>query len=104
MLPRSLILIPVLAAVSSIAAAQPAGPPVPAYQAELAAPSAEGRIVVRDTIWRCSENQCSAGRSPRRHALVCAGLARSAGEVRRFVVNGQEWTADQLSRCNGTTR
>jgi hypothetical protein len=84
--------------------ASPAVAQAPYYSAEPAAAPAEARLVVRDSVWRCSAGQCVAGRSPTRHALVCAGLARTVGELRRFAVEGREFDAEQLASCNRRAR
>ena len=86
------------------AAASPALAQTPHYSAELAAAPSDNRLVVRDSVWRCSGAQCVSGRSPRRHILVCAGLARSAGEIRRFAVEGREFDSEQLATCNAGAR
>ena len=84
--------------------ASPAVAQAPYYSAEPAAAPAAARIVVRDSVWRCSAGQCLAGRSPTRHALVCAGLARTVGELRRFAVEGREFGPEQLASCNRRAR
>jgi len=86
------------------AAASPAVAQTPHYSAELAAAPSENPLVIRDSVWRCNGAQCVSGRSPRRHVLVCAGLARNAGEVRRFAVEGREFDSEQLASCNGRAR
>ncbi len=84
--------------------ASPAAAAAPAYSAQPVAAPAEGRLVVRDLVWSCNDRGCTAGRSPTRHALVCAGLARELGELRRFAVKGEEFSAEQLGDCNRRAR
>ena len=85
-------------------ASAPALAQVPVYSATpTAAPSVQ-RLVVRDSVWRCSGAECVAASSPTRHALVCAGLARKVGQLRRFSVNGTEFSSDQLAACNQSAR
>ena len=86
------------------AAASPALAQAPHYSAELAAAPGDNPLVIRESVWRCNGTQCVSGRSPRRHVLVCAGLARSAGEVRRFAVEGREFDTEQLASCNAGAR
>ena len=85
-------------------AASPALAQAPVYSASPTVAPAQARLVVRDSIWRCSAGQCVAGTSLTRHARVCAGLARSVGELRRFAVNGAEFNAEQLASCNRSAR
>ena len=70
------------------------------YQAEPAAKPAETRIVLRDTIWKCGDTGCVAGKSDSRPAIVCAVLAREVGTLNRFVVKGEPLPAEQLEKCN----
>lgn len=91
-----------IAAIALFAA--PASASAPVYMAQPATSAPEGRLVVRDVIWRCDDQGCTAGRSPTRHALVCAGLARELGELRRFSVGGQDFDGDQLEACNRRAR
>ena len=85
-------------------AATPASAQAPVYSATPTAAPAEQRLVVRDSVWRCSAGQCVAGASLTRHALVCAGLARSVGQLSRFAVNGNEFSTEQLASCNRSAR
>ena len=95
---------PVLASALAFASASPAAAQTGFYSAEPATAPAQARLVVRDSVWRCAGGQCVAGRSPTRHALVCAGLARSVGELRRFAVEGREFSAEELTSCNRRAR
>ena len=84
--------------------ASPALAQAPYYSADPAAAPAQQRLVVRDSIWRCDGGQCVSPRSPRRHVLVCAGLARSVGQLRRFAVEGREFDSEALAACNANAR
>jgi hypothetical protein len=85
--------------------AVPTGAAAPAqYRAELAAPPSTDRLVVRDTVWHCGGGRCDATNGTSRPAILCAALAREAGTVRSFAVEGQAITAPELEKCNARAR
>lgn len=71
------------------------------YRAELASPAPAAKFVARDIVWSCDGAACGAGRGSSRPLLICAGLAKKAGEVKSFVADGKALEADDLARCNG---
>lgn len=73
---------------------------VPYFKAEPAAKPAEARLVLRDTMWKCGDASCTAGRSNSRPAVVCAVLAKEVGSLRSFTVEGTALTAEELEKCN----
>ncbi len=72
----------------------------PHFQAEPTAKPAAERLVLRDTIWRCGDSGCAAGKSSSRPAVVCAVLARQVGSLRSFSADGQPLSAEELEKCN----
>ncbi len=64
----------------------------------------EGRLVLRDTFWRCGEAGCGAAESSSRPAIVCAVLAREVGALRSFTVQGRALAAEELDKCNARAR
>ena len=70
------------------------------YRAELAAPSAAARLVVRDIVWNCTGVGCVAGQGNSRPIVDCTALVRQAGAVRSFSVAGAPLPADALEKCN----
>jgi hypothetical protein len=74
------------------------------YRAVLATPPAAGRLIVRDLIWHCGADGCVAGKSNSRVALDCAALARQAGALRSFSVEGRALSAEELEKCNARAR
>ena len=87
-----------------VGAAGPAMAAAPYYKAELAAPPAAERLVVRDLIWKCGADGCIAGRSTSRPATDCSALARQVGALRSFAVEGRALAADDLEKCNARAR
>jgi hypothetical protein len=71
------------------------------YRAELANPAATGKFVARGVVWSCTGTSCVAGRGTSRPLLMCAGLAKEAGQVKSFAADGKALEAEDLSRCNG---
>jgi hypothetical protein len=74
------------------------------FRAELATPSGQPRLVVRDMVWRCDGGICVAPKGSSRPAVVCAALVREAGALRSFTVDGDALPADQLEKCNARAR
>jgi hypothetical protein len=74
------------------------------YRAELAAPAPAARLIVRDVVWRCDGAACVAPAANSRPALVCAALARQAGALRSFAVEGRALAAEELEKCNARAR
>ena len=99
---RSRLLPLLLLAAPGIACAVTAS--APQYRAELAAPASADRLIVRDTLWHCGGGTCVAAIGASRPAVVCAALAREAGALRSFAVDGRVLAADALEKCNARAR
>jgi len=98
--PRSAI----VAALAAAAACIPAAAALPSgfYAAELTAQPAKGKFVARQLVWNCEGANCAATqKSPSRAELVCASLAREAGEVKAFRAGKVVFDAPEIARCNG---
>jgi len=91
--------LPFLAAAFTPVAAGAAGSAY--YRAELANPAPKAKFVARDVVWACDGVHCVAGRGTSRPLIMCASLARVAGEVKSFTVDGAAITPEDLARCNG---
>lgn len=72
----------------------------PAFQADPVAKPASERIVLRDTVWRCGDSGCAAGKSSSRPQIVCAILAKKVGSLRSFSAEGQALSQEELEKCN----
>lgn len=71
------------------------------YQASLASPPAQARLVAKGLIWTCADTQCAARqKSPSRDAIVCSALARQIGPLTGFAVGGKAFDTEALARCN----
>jgi hypothetical protein len=92
-------------ALSIGAAALPAVPTAaaggPFYRAELADAAKTARFVARDVVWVCEGTTCTAGRGTSRPLMMCAALAKKAGRVTSFTVDGKPLEDADIARCNG---
>jgi hypothetical protein len=73
------------------------------YSATLDQPSSQ-RIIARDIAWSCGPAACQGATEDSRPAVLCESLARRAGRVAAFVVNGQAFDPAALARCNLAAR
>jgi hypothetical protein len=82
------------------AAALAASPSVAAtYSAKLIAPSTQ-RIIARDITWNCGPAACQGATEESRPVVLCQSLAKRAGRVESFIVNGRALGPADLDRCN----
>jgi hypothetical protein len=93
---RSILLVSALAAVAAPAAAAN-------YSAKLAAP-ASGHIVARDINWACAGDSCQGATPESRPAVLCQALAKKAGKVESFLVDGRAFSDSELGKCNASIK
>jgi hypothetical protein len=86
------------------AAALAATPSVAAtYSAKLITPATQ-RIIARDIVWKCGPAACQGATEDSRPVVLCQSLARRAGRVESFIVNGRAFAAADLDHCNIAAR
>jgi hypothetical protein len=73
------------------------------YSATLASP-AKGRLIGRDIVWRCGAAACQGATEESRPAVLCESLAKRAGRVEAFLVDGRAFTTAELDRCNASAK
>jgi hypothetical protein len=73
------------------------------YSATLTTP-ASGRFIARDIVWTCGAAACQGATDESRPVVLCESLAKRAGRVERFLVDGQELPRDELARCNAMAK
>ena len=83
--------------------AAPALAGAPTLEASLSTPS-QGRIITRSAAWNCGETGCFTTSSESRPMVQCQLLAKEAGALSRFAVNGVDFAADELAKCNKKAR
>jgi hypothetical protein len=88
-------------ALSALIAAVPAG--AASYSARLAVPSA-GRIIARDIVWNCGPDACQGATDESRPVVLCQSLAKHAGRIDSFIVNGRSVSPAELDRCNASAK
>ena len=69
------------------------------YHAKPASPAA-GRIIARDIVWHCAGSACRAASDQSRPVVICQALARRAGRLDGFAVDGRAFDNAELNRCN----
>ena len=91
-----------LIAVSALAiAAVPAT--AATYSAKLAAPTSQ-RIIARDISWSCGADACQGATDESRPAVLCQGLAKRAGRIDNFLVDGRAFSSAELDKCNASAK
>jgi hypothetical protein len=93
---RSALIVSALAFAATPAAAA-------TYSARLTAP-ASGRLIARDIVWNCGPAACQGATDDSRPAVLCEGLAKRAGPVTEFLVDGRALSASELDRCNARAK
>ena len=73
------------------------------YSATLAAPTT-ARFIARDITWNCGASACQGSTDESRPVVLCESLAKRAGPIQTFVVDGRALPASDLDRCNASAK
>ncbi|MES2119907.1 MAG: hypothetical protein V4513_04955 [Pseudomonadota bacterium] len=73
------------------------------YTATLAAPT-NAKIIARDISWNCSGAACFGATVNSRPTVLCQSLAKRAGRLDSFAVDGRAFAAAELERCNASAK
>jgi hypothetical protein len=73
------------------------------YSAKPSVPVTD-RIVARDIIWSCGPDACQGATAESRPVVLCEGLAKRAGRIDSFLVDGRALSAAELDRCNAAAK
>ena len=73
------------------------------YSAKLAIPTSE-RFIARDITWNCGPAACQGATDNGRPVVLCQSLAKRAGRVDAFLVDGRALAAAELDRCNALAK
>ena len=92
---------PLLVLSAMIAPASPAA--AANYSAKLISPTS-GRIVARDINWACGAGACQGATAESRPAVLCEALAKRAGKLDSFTVDGRAFSSAQLDKCNAAAK
>jgi hypothetical protein len=88
-------------ALSAFAIAAPAI--AASYSATLSQPTTN-RFIARDIVWNCAADACQGATDNSRPLVLCQSLAKKAGRVDRFLVDGRALAATELDRCNASAK
>jgi hypothetical protein len=73
------------------------------YSASLATP-VSGRFIARDITWNCGAAACQGATDESRPLVLCQSLAKRAGRVETFLVDGRALAPSDLDRCNASAK
>lgn len=73
------------------------------YSAKPLAPAAK-RLVAGGINWTCGPDACLGATDESRPLVLCQGLAKRAGRLESFAVNGHAFAASELDKCNSAAR
>jgi hypothetical protein len=73
------------------------------YSAKLAAPTTQ-RIIAPDISWSCGADACQGATPESRPIVLCESLAKRAGKVDSFIVDGRAFAASDLDKCNAAAK
>lgn len=73
------------------------------YSAKLASPTTE-RFIARDIVWACRADACQGATEESRPVVLCESLARHAGRIDSFLVDGRAFSAAELDKCNASAK
>ena len=88
--------------VAALAIAAPAG--AATYAGKPAASAAETKFVARDIIWNLAGGVYQGRTSESRPLVLCQSLAKRAGRLESFTVDGNAISDADLAKCNGVAQ
>jgi len=66
--------------------------------------AASGRFITRDIVWNCGPAACQGATDESRPLVLCQSLAKNAGRLDSFIVDGRALSAAELDRCNAAAK
>ena len=73
------------------------------YSAKPAVPMSQ-RFIARDITWTCGPAECQGSTQESRPAVLCQSLAKRAGRIESFAVDGRSFNAGELDKCNAAAK
>lgn len=73
------------------------------YTAKPVVPTS-GRFIARDIVWNCGAATCQGATADSRPAVLCQSLAKHAGRIESFTVDGRAFGSAELDKCNAAAR
>lgn len=74
------------------------------YTAQPATTPTAKHIIGRDIAWVCGAASCQGSTELSRPVVLCQDLARRAGRIDRFTVDGRPLGASDLGKCNSAAK
>jgi hypothetical protein len=71
------------------------------YSATTAVP-VSGRFITSDITWNCGAAACQGATDESRPVVLCESLARRAGRIDSFIVDGRAFAPAELEKCNAS--
>ena len=65
---------------------------------------ASGHVIAREINWSCAGNSCQGATAESRPAVLCQALAKQAGRVQSFAVDGRAFSDAELGKCNASAK
>jgi len=93
---RSLLTLSAVAVIAAPAAAA-------SYSAKLTSPTTQ-RIIANDITWQCGTAACQGSTLESRPIVLCQSLAKKAGKVDTFLVDGRAFSESELAKCNASAK
>ena len=93
---RSVLVLSALGVIAAPAAAA-------SYSARLAVPTTQ-RFIARDITWICGLDACQGSTQESRPVVLCQSLAKRAGKVESFLVDGRAFAVAELGQCNASAK
>ena len=90
--------------IAAVALALPGAAGAATYAAKPAAPVAAKRILDRDIAWSCGPAACQGATEESRPLVLCQGLAKKAGRIDSFLVDGRAFGVAELAKCNASAK
>lgn len=94
----------VLASAAILAAAGASAAPRDTYVATPAAAPTKSFLITHNTSWQVRDGAYVATNAPVREMIACQLVARSAGALTGFSVNGEAFDGAELDACNAKAK
>ncbi|HUP67414.1 MAG TPA: hypothetical protein VM145_04280 [Sphingomicrobium sp.] len=62
------------------------------------------RVIARDISWNCGPDACQGATNESRPVVLCQSLAKRAGRIESFLVDGRALAPAELDKCNASAK
>ena len=74
------------------------------YSAKPIVAPAAAKIIGKDISWVCGADTCKGSTDASRPLVLCEDLAKRAGRLQSFVVDGRALSSAELDKCNASAK